>query len=221
MAELTRRQRLREEMHREILDRARDQIEAGGVDALSLNAIAREIGTSGPALYRYFASRDELLAAVVASAYEDLAATLDAAATAARRRRPPARFRAVAEAYRSWAIAQPELYRLIFSEPVGSGSIAPELIVPASHRGMMVLIEVLRDVRATPLAVSGALERQIVRWARSREGPPASPVVLARALAAWTRLHGVISLELAGALEAMGLDGALLYEAEIDAILAL
>ncbi|HEY4096552.1 MAG TPA: helix-turn-helix domain-containing protein, partial [Baekduia sp.] len=58
----TRRERQRTETLTEIRTRARAQVDEGGVAALSLNAIAKAMGVSGPALYRYFASRDDLLA---------------------------------------------------------------------------------------------------------------------------------------------------------------
>ena len=52
------------------------QLEAGGPAAVALNAIARELGVSGPALYRYFKNRDALLTALVKDAYDDLAEAL-------------------------------------------------------------------------------------------------------------------------------------------------
>ena len=55
---------------------ALDQLKAGGPGAVALNAIARELGVSGPALYRYFRNRDALLTALVLDAYDDLADTL-------------------------------------------------------------------------------------------------------------------------------------------------
>jgi AcrR family transcriptional regulator len=143
----------------------REQIAAGCPQALSINAIARQLGTSGPAIYRYFPSRDDLLVAAVAWAYDDLAAALGAAAHVARRQRPAARFRAVAEAYRKWALEHPQFYRLVFANPAGSGETAPDVIVPASHRGMLILIDVLREHPRRR-------RRYRLRWKiRSRVGP--------------------------------------------------
>src|SRR3954454_1174000 len=83
---------------------ALSQLQAGGPSAVALNAIARELGVSGPALYRYFKNRDALMTALVKDAYDDLADALTNA-------------QSLAHAYRSWALAQPHRYRLLFSAP--------------------------------------------------------------------------------------------------------
>ncbi|MFD5757898.1 TetR-like C-terminal domain-containing protein, partial [Streptomyces sp. NPDC127044] len=49
--------------------------------------------------------------------------------------------------------------------------------------------------------------------------PPAPPATLHRALAFWTRLHGVLSLELAGHFTGMGFDPERFYEAELADLL--
>jgi hypothetical protein len=67
----------------------------------------------------------------------------------------------------------------------------------------------------------GALGRQLADWAAAREQtPPREPAVLARAVRAWTRMHGVVSLELLGAFESMKLDGGELFAAEVESILS-
>ena len=52
------------------------QVAEGGPAALSLNGIAKQLRMSGPAIYRYFASRDELLTRLVVDLYGDIAETL-------------------------------------------------------------------------------------------------------------------------------------------------
>jgi AcrR family transcriptional regulator len=52
------RQRFRDQVRDEVKDVALTQLAEGGVEAVSINAIARALGVSGPSLYRYFASRD-------------------------------------------------------------------------------------------------------------------------------------------------------------------
>ncbi|MFD7940282.1 TetR-like C-terminal domain-containing protein, partial [Streptomyces sp. NPDC059755] len=49
-------------------------------------------------------------------------------------------------------------------------------------------------------------------------GHPAPPAALHRALTCWTRLHGVLSLELAGHFNGMGFDPTLLFTAELDTL---
>ena len=102
------RDRFRAQMRQEVKDAALRQLAEGGAGALSINAIAKELGVSGPALYRYFAGRDALLTELILDAYADLTAAL---ATA--RRLPD-----LAATYRSWATAHPHRYRLLFGAPV-------------------------------------------------------------------------------------------------------
>ena len=75
----TPRERYRTQVRAEIKEHAWAQIATAGASALSLNAIAKLMGLSGPALYRYFANRDELITDLVTDAYRSLADTLRAA----------------------------------------------------------------------------------------------------------------------------------------------
>jgi AcrR family transcriptional regulator len=102
------RDRFRAQMRQEVKDVALRQLAEGGAGALSINAIAKELGVSGPALYRYFAGRDALLTELILDAYADLTAALSAAP------RPPD----LAAAYRAWATAHPHRYRLLFGAPL-------------------------------------------------------------------------------------------------------
>jgi AcrR family transcriptional regulator len=109
------------------------QLEAGGPSAVALNAIARELGVSGPALYRYFKNRDALMTALVKDAYDDLA---DALANADE---------SLAHAYRSWALAQPHRYRLLFSAPFPGYDPHQPQLVAAAQRSMALLLQVEPD----------------------------------------------------------------------------
>lgn len=216
----TRRERLRAQTLEELKELALAQIAEGGPDGLSLNAIARSMGMSGPGLYRYFASRDDLLASLVADSYDELADALEAAAEAARRRAPVARLRAVAAAFREWALVHPHRYRLVFSTTYGSGLVAPEGTVPAAHRSMLTILGAIADL--TPEATTGpgpsrGLDRQLERWARSRaaDSPPPAGALLLGVLA-WTRLHGLVSLEIEGVFASMDVDPVLLFDVEVE-----
>jgi AcrR family transcriptional regulator len=219
----TRREQQRAQTLAEIKKLAMAQVAAGGVDTLSLNAIAKEMAMSGAAIYRYFDSREQLLATLAVDAYTDLAETLEAVA-GRRQTSPRARWQAVATSYRSWALDQPHRYRLVFSTQVGSGELAPERIVPAAGRSMVVLLDSL--AAATPsigkeaTRPSRALSRQLRDWQKRTGMPDLPDATLLAGLNAWTRLHGVISLELDGHLPSTGVDPQLLYDAEVSALVA-
>lgn len=217
----TRRERYREQTLAEIKTIALAQIASGGVEALSLNAIAKDMAVSGAALYRYFASRDELLADLVVEAYDDLALALEEAASV-RHRSPAAPLRAVAAAYRDWALAQPHRYRLVFSTPMGSGQLAAGRVIPAAQRSMNVFLDVLSalpeaDLAEGARAVPAPLASQLRSWGQ-RSGGHHDTALLRLGLACWTRLHGSLDLELGGHLHATQVDAALLYELEVEDI---
>src|SRR5918992_1046296 len=109
---IDRRSRLRAWTREEIKAAALRQLEEHGVEGVSLNAIARELGMTGPALYRYVGSRDELLADLVVDAWEGLADAIERAAEENAGEPAAKRLAAIGLAYREWAIARPQCYRL-------------------------------------------------------------------------------------------------------------
>ena len=216
----TRRERLRAEALEEIRHHGYEQIAAGGPTALSLNGIAKAMGMSGPAMYRYFASRDELLATLVTESFEDLAQTLEATAAAAADAPPEARLRAALNAYRGWARSSPHRYRLVFGSSYGTGDLDPDRIIPAASRSMAVVLAGLADLEPDtpgPGVTNAPLRRELQRWGKVRAGGQISdPGVLLLGLVAWSRVHGIVSLEIEGFYDQVGVNPDLLYEAEIQ-----
>ncbi len=217
---LTRRERVREQTLREIKDHALAQVAEGGVAALSLNAVAKAMGMSGPAIYRYVGSRDELLAALVTDGYGELGEVVTQASATAARRTPARRLGAVAGAYLAWARANPYRYGLLFSVRPATYS-DPSEAIDAIQPAMVVLLELMGEIAgdAGTTAPSGKLEGQLRRWAEVR-GADAPMLVLKLGVLTWSRLHGVVSLELSGILGDMGLDAGLLVQAEVDDLVA-
>jgi AcrR family transcriptional regulator len=197
------------------------QIADGGPTALSLNGIAKTMGMSGPAMYRYFASRDELLAILVTESYEHLAEALTDAALNAHRQAPAGRLRAVAHAFREWALASPHRYRLVFASTYGSGDLDPTRIIPAANRSMAVILSAVGNLAPDPPPPpDDTLGRQLDEWGgHSAFDPPYETGELLLGLLAWTRLHGIISLEIEGFFTQLGIDPALIYDAEIDQLI--
>ncbi|MYV51042.1 TetR/AcrR family transcriptional regulator, partial [Streptomyces sp. SID3212] len=206
----TPRERYRTQVRAEVKEHAWEQIATAGASALSLNAIAKRMGMSGPALYRYFASRDDLITELIRDAYRSLADTFRTAAASG------ADLAALAHAMRGWALADPHRYFLIYGTPV-PGYHAPDDITAIASEIMTTVLDafagVPSDGPATPFETHLEDHRQ---WARDH---PASAATLHRGLTFWTRLHGVLSLELAGHFTGMGFDSGLLFAAELDDLL--
>jgi AcrR family transcriptional regulator len=213
------RGRFRAQVRDEIKQVALRQLAEGGPQALSLNAIAKVLGVSGPALYRYFASRDGLLTDLVVDAYRDLAAACEAA-TAGTWKDPADRLRALAQAYRGWALAEPHRYRLLFRAPLFGYDAHSEPLVQASQLTMNVAIEVLEGIAVEgPATAGGELESQLAEWAAGRGLPRGAAMIAVRATTLWARLHGLVSLEIEGNFASMGLDPTPLYAAEVTDLL--
>ncbi|MFH8773453.1 TetR/AcrR family transcriptional regulator [Streptomyces sp. NPDC017958] len=204
------RERYRSQVRAEIKARAWEQIATAGASGLSLNAIAKELGMSGPALYRYFGGRDDLITELVRDAYRSLADTFRAAADAG------SGLSGLAGALRRWALEDPQRYFLVYGTPV-PGYQAPADTTAIAQEIMAALLDAC--AAEEPQAASpDALETHLAdhrQWAGDHTAPPH---VLRRALAFWTRMHGMLSLELAGHFTGMGFDPELLFTAEVEGL---
>jgi AcrR family transcriptional regulator len=217
-APLDRRARRRAWTREEIKASALRQLAEHGVEGLSLNAIAKELGMTGPALYRYVTSRDELLADLVVDAWEELADALEHAAEARADVSAAERLGAIGLAYREWGTAQPHRYRLAIQTRLGSGELAPDRVIPAAQRAMTVIldaVEALPKGRRPKLELPAELRAELETWTERVGGHPRPPGVLLRGVLFWSRLHGLISLELDHHLASMQLAPELLYRAEL------
>lgn len=202
----TPRARFREQVRRDAKDAALSQIAAGGPEAISVNAIAKGLGVSGPALYRYFAGRDDLLDALVLDAYDDLGDAVAEAVGGASGNRAAA----YAAAYRAWAVREPHRYRLLFGQPAaGHDGHRVPLVEAATRRLMVLLLEVVGELPGPAPEVAAAAREPLAAWATSRSHE-VDPAVAARAISAWARLHGWVRLEIDGNFRSMGLEVPLL-----------
>jgi AcrR family transcriptional regulator len=193
----------RAELTRAILDSAGRQLLEVGPAALSVRAVARDLGMASSAVYRYFPSRDALLTALLIKAYDDLGDAVERAdAGAGERSDLTARWRAVCHAIHDWARDQPHRYALLYGSPV-PGYAAPDDTVSSATRITGAILMVIHDAQTAglqpipPLELSPA-ERAGLAPVRGFADPPFDDDVLARGLLAWSALFGSISLELFG-----------------------
>ena len=196
------RARVRAEMTEEIKTIARRHLATDGAN-LSLRAVARDLGVVSSAIYRYFASRDELLTALILDAYNSLGQTVEDRERAVGRDDFAGRWMAVCDAVRGWALQRPHEYALIYGSPV-PGYQAPQDTVAAATRAVTVLGTIIQDaavtrrVRHDPAEVLPAEVVEDVRRAGSVIAPDVPDAVTARALSAWVTLFGLVSFELFG-----------------------
>ncbi|WP_030299620.1 TetR/AcrR family transcriptional regulator [Streptomyces katrae] len=217
-ATTTPRERYRQQVRAEIKARAWEQIAAAGTCGLSLNGIAKHMGLSGAALYRYFTGREELLTELVRDAYQSLVGTFRAAAA-----RNGGDLAALAHALRGWALDDPQRYFLVFGPRV-PGYRSPADVTAMASEIIGIVFDVCAGVTMTVDGRATAVETQPEDHEERPTAPPAPaltlPLALPLAVSFWTRLHGVLSLELGGHFAGLGLDPALLYEAELEMLSA-
>jgi AcrR family transcriptional regulator len=197
------RARVRAELTREILDAGRARLAAEGAAALSLRAVARDVGMVSSAVYRYFPSRDHLLTALIVDAYDGLGAAVEAAVTGIRPADLDRRWMTICRTVREWALAHPHEYALIYGSPV-PGYEAPVTTVGPATRVSLVLIQLLIDAAASgeldQRELHGSLPRPLradLTLIRSTFGSVSDATVV-RALTVWSALFGLVSFELFG-----------------------
>lgn len=159
-------------------------IEQSGPTAFSLREAAREVGVSANAAYRHFDDKSALMGAAAIDGHLQLADRMRAAMQATARRRPSnanppsvARFKALGRAYVEFALERPALFRLMFGES-GVGCLSRQAEMAPVETAWTLLGQAL-----DALVADGALSHA------QREGAE---------LQAWSAVHGLASLALAG-----------------------
>ena len=224
----SRRDRVRAETAREIRETARRVLVEQGVDGLALRAIAREMGLSAPALYRYFDSREDLVEHVVADLYTELCGELEAARDAARPAVPGVQILAVSRAFRAWATTHHVEFGLLFGSPAESigqvGEAHGPGEGPASEAGrrfgaiFAALVARIHAERRFPVPAEDhlepALQEQLRSWC-ARLPLPLPLGVMYVFLSCWIRLYGIVCMEIFGHLRFALEDAEPMFEAEL------
>jgi AcrR family transcriptional regulator len=199
----TARERVRRELTSEIKETALAQLASSGGAALSLRAIAREMGMASSALFRYFHNRDALLTELIIDSYSSLAEAAEAAEASVHAGTIDDRWVAICHGVRNWAVARPHEYALIFGSPIPGYAAPPGTIAPAS-RVPLLLGDLLGDLRSEPSYDPRAHPEPPVAVQRAID--PVRPMMpdgvqsdlIVRGLMAWTYLFGAVSFEVFG-----------------------
>lgn len=195
----TARARVRAQLTSEIADVARRHLATDGAAALSLRAVARELGMASSAVYRYFPSRDDLLTTLIVDAYDSLGDAAERAEAAVTRGDLRGRLHAVCAAAREWALAHPHEYGLLYGSPVPGYAAPRATIAPAGRVGMLVTAIVADGLADRTLAPAPDPGPPVLVPATLRDvGLATDPARAARVVAAWSALFGAIGFELHG-----------------------
>lgn len=207
-----------------IKDAAWRQITESGAASLSLRSIARDLGITAPAIYNYFADRDALVTALIIDAYASFGDCQQEAKEAhSGPGREVERLRATGIAYRKWAIEHPHRYLLIFGSPV-PGYIPPmQELLPVMMRSLDALVGTIAELHHLGRLDAGSVPLPLVdsghRFFTLLETADESMlVVYAVSILVWSRVHGLVSLEITGQLPQFAQGGAALYRFELESI---
>ena len=206
-----------------IKDTAWKQIAGYGAPALSLRAIARELKITAPAIYNYFPDRDALVTALIIDAFTSFGDWQLEARDSVHADDPGGRMKAIGLAYRDWAHAYPQRYQLIFGTPIPGYKGPVDKIFPSSARSLSALVSVVEGLRvAGKLKVDSfpkiKSEYKVTFEMWKAYGGEADVLSLSVAMVIWSRVHGIVSLEIGGNLPPFGAKGDALYLYELASI---
>ena len=195
------RQDTRDRVEAQIVELGREQLVTEGAAGLSLRAIARDLGMVSSAVYRYVASRDDLLTLLLIDAYSDLADAVDAAGAGAGDWRDE--IVAMARAAREWAVQRPASWALLYGSPVPGYQAPAERTVGPGTRVVGALFGALARGIAdgavadsdmdVPQSLSGDFDHL-----REEFDFAGDDRAVAKGFALWAGLVGAISLEVFG-----------------------
>jgi AcrR family transcriptional regulator len=195
------RARVRAEMTEEIKQVAGRHLATDGAN-LSLRAVARDLGMASSAVYRYFASRDELLTAMIIDAYDAVGEAAESAAAA--QDDLVERWVAIGHAVRDWALANPHQWALIYGSPVPGYQAPQDTVLPAT-RVIFALAGTIRAgvesglITSVPPQPEGRFGEELAAVAHQfGEDVPAH--LVGAGMSGFVHLCGAISAELFGQL---------------------
>lgn len=169
----------------------REELAEKGAAGLSLREVARRLGVVSSAVYRYVASRDELLTLLLVDAYTSLADAVDAALAQAEES-PTERLAALGRTMLDWARQHPEQWGLIYGAPV-PGYQAPE--ASTGEPGTRVMTQLLRLVAAGTSADPEPVgpTRDLLLGAGHELGVAADAAQVGAAIEVWCSLIGTVN----------------------------
>jgi AcrR family transcriptional regulator len=203
---LSRRDRMRAATTEEIKQTARRILVGHGPEAVSLRAIAREMGMTAPALYRYFGSREDLIRNVIGDIFNELSDDIGLAIREAKASGGiTAKLIAACHQFRRWSFSHQGEFALIFGSPLpgvddGRGDFADECGRRFAGVFFALFYELWQrspfPVRA-PEEIDPGLRAQLERF-RSAVGADLPLGAMLTFLRCWTKLYGAVSMEVFG-----------------------
>ena len=216
----------RGEMIGQIKAAARRQMAQYGTAGLSLRGIARQIGTTAPAIYNYFPHLEDLITALIVDAFTALAEAMEMAEAAVAADRAYDKILALCLAYRGWAMAHPTDFQLIGGNPVPGYHAPEEITIPLARRPFLGMFRwFLRAHQSGELTIPAeyqvvppAMAEGVAAWRRA-SGIEVPDPLMGLLMSGWARIYGMTTLEMFHHLQPLVGDCATLYRYEMIAFL--
>jgi AcrR family transcriptional regulator len=199
---MTRREQQQQALRRDVLDAALGQIDEGGPSAVNWRALARTVGVSPSTLYTYFDGLDALLTELIVEIYAQMA--VEVARDVDGDAPPAVRLRQAMAGYRRFATRHPARFTLVFAD------VLPGYVAPAGGPTIGAQAAVLAPMADALAELRGENGVDIHAWSAPNR---------ARAIGAWSQLHGFVNLESNHHLDWLG-DIDELFDATCDSVLA-
>jgi AcrR family transcriptional regulator len=234
----SRRDRQRAATTEEIIQTARQLLVTTGPDAITLRAIAREMGMTAPGLYRYFDNREELVRHICANIFTELGSDIHHAIQAAV---PPpglhpdpdtakltVKMIAACREFRRWALNHQAEFSLLFGVPLpglddGRYDVADECALAFAGTFFTLFLELWQVLRfPVPAAeeIDPGLLGQLTRY-RDLLGTDIPAGAVLTFLRCWTVLYGAVAMEVFGHMRFALEDPAPMFELTLADLAAL
>lgn len=231
----TRRERVRAAAYDEIRSVGRKLLATDGASGVTLRAIAREMGMTAPALYRYYDSREALLTDMCACSFNELSDNIESACEAVSTDDPVAGIMAASRAFRRWAHEHPAEFAHLFGSPI------PGVMGPQSHEPHGA--DPGNPAHMAGMRFGGLFMRLFIAWWREQPFPvPAEdeiepslraqlhldlpgaeaipPGARLKFLSAWVSLYGLVTMDVFGHLGWVLSDSEPFFEYELSQLCA-
>lgn len=224
MAARPRKAHAREDMADDIKQVARQQMQQNGTAGISLRGIARVLDVTAPAIYNYFPSLDDLITALLVDAFNAFADAIQAAATA--HTHSADQLRAALLAYRQWAVSNVTAFELIYGNPIPGYSAPSAITVPLATRPLYLFGEIIAEGQQTGIftlsthdTAPPSIVHEHLTHMIAENAILADASVVYAVIAYWTRIHGMVMLEIFNHTPPSVGDAAAFYAHEVERIL--
>ncbi|WDP89998.1 MAG: TetR/AcrR family transcriptional regulator [Desulfobacter sp.] len=222
----TRRERVRQMTLDEIKSLSWDMVKKNGIEHLTVNGIARKMGMTPPAFYRYYKNRDQLVKALVIEAYTSFLSALETARDAAYPASPENQIYRVYLGYRRWAVDNPNMFGLFAGRKVYGFDPCDPQVEDRARDIYRFIIELYRNAwqqgrRLPPEKKEGMPPDYAAGLTRHHKdltrGLPVE--LIDSCVCAACMVHGMISMEISGRLKGLAGDGETFYAYQIREIM--